>query len=67
VERRWHGAAPLARLGNTFDGAHNHYLVSGAENIDSGDLDTAIAPIQEHGYGLPDDGSQLMLFVNPTQ
>jgi hypothetical protein len=61
------GMVPPPWLGNTFDGTHNHYLVSGAEEIDSGDLDMSITHLQEHGYGLPDDGSQLMAFVNPAQ
>ena len=60
------GMTPPTYLGKTFDANHTHYLVSGAAEIDSGDLDAAITHVQEHGYGI-DPPSRLIAFMNPTE
>ncbi len=60
------GLVPPPHLGRTFDANHTHYLVSGGADIDSGDLDSAVAHVQEHGYGV-DPGSRLIAFMNPTE
>jgi hypothetical protein len=57
---------PPPFLGKTFQASHSHYLVSGGAKIDSGDLETAITHVQEHGYGI-DANSQLFCFVNPAE
>lgn len=64
----WNGDAivPPAYLGKGFTAPHNHYLVSGAAQIDSGDLEQAARLVLEHGYG-SEPNSQLLLFVNPEQ
>jgi hypothetical protein len=59
------GMVPPPYLGKTFDDTHTHYLVSGADDIDSGDLEAAINHVTEHGYGL-DPGSRLIAFMNPV-
>jgi hypothetical protein len=60
------GMVPPPYLGKTFDNAHTHYLVSGAVNIDSGDLEALLTHVTEHGYGL-DPGSRLIAFMNPLE
>jgi hypothetical protein len=60
------GMVPPPYLGKTFDANHTHYLVSGNDTIDSGDLDASIAHVQEHGYGV-DVGSRLIAFMNPQE
>lgn len=60
------GMVPPPYLGKTFDGTHNHYLVSQGDVIDSGDLDAAITHVIEHGYGV-DPISKLIAFMNPVE
>ncbi|BCO56981.1 hypothetical protein LTQ56_04710 [Mycobacterium intracellulare subsp. intracellulare] len=60
------GMVPPPYLGKTFDATHNHYLISGAEVIDSGDLEALISTVTEHGYGM-DSGSRLIAFMNPEE
>ena len=60
------GMIPPPHLGKTFDANHSHYLVSEADDIDSGDLNEAITHVQHHGYGM-DVGSQLIAFMNPAE
>ncbi|SDE22864.1 hypothetical protein SAMN04488581_3620 [Mycolicibacterium neoaurum] len=64
----WNGDTlkPPTYLGKPFAANHTHYLVSGAASVDSGDLDTLIKHVQEHGYGM-DAGSQLVLLCNPVE
>ncbi|WP_078294200.1 hypothetical protein [Mycobacterium sp. D16R24] len=57
---------PSAYLGKEFSSGHNHYLVSGSDTIDSGDLETAIRNVTEHGYGT-EPNSRLLALMNPTQ
>lgn len=57
---------PPAYLGKTFTAPHTHYQVSGNAVIDSGDLETTVRNVTEHGYN-PDSGAQLLAFVNPEQ
>ena len=40
---------PPAYLGKEFAAPHSHYLVSGSDAMDSGDLDTAARKVLEHG------------------
>ncbi|STZ58807.1 hypothetical protein [Mycolicibacterium tokaiense] len=61
------GLAPPSTLGKTFDANHTHYLTSGNDAVDSGDLEVAIKHIREHGYGLTDSQEQLICFVHPTE
>lgn len=66
----WDGTAgevPPSFAGKSFSSSHDHYLVSGAASIDSGDLEALISTIQEHGYGLRSSGEQIVVFVNPAQ
>jgi hypothetical protein len=60
------GTVPPDYAGNTFDGNHTHYLVSGAAVIDSGDLDDLIEHLRHHGYSAA-NGTQLLLLANPAE
>jgi len=60
------GTVPPEYAGNTFDGTHTHYLVSGAAGIDSGDFEAMIEHLRHHGYS-PANGMQLVALVNPAQ
>lgn len=53
-------------LGRNFNGPHNHYLTSGAAQLDSGDLETVAKTVREHGFGTTPD-SQLLALMNPEQ
>lgn len=44
------GTVPPPYKGTTFLGTHDHYLVSGAATIDSGDLDAMEEHLVHHGY-----------------
>ena len=59
------GMAPLSHMGVNFDGAHSHYIASGATQIDSGDIEDAIGHITHHGYGVSAD-SQILIIANPA-
>jgi hypothetical protein len=58
---------PPAYLGKEFPaGGHQHYLVSGGAVIDSGDVETAIRKVTEHGYGM-DPNARLLALMNPAE
>lgn len=57
---------PPAYLGKEFPPAHQHYLVSGSDVIDSGDLETAMRHVTEHGFGTQPN-SRLLALMNPAQ
>lgn len=61
------GLVPPDFLGNSFDGNHTHYVVSGSVDVDSGDLLDAIKHVREHGYGLIDSDQELIAFVNERE
>lgn len=66
----WSGAdgmVPPDFMGRSFDRNHTHYLVSGSEEIDSGDLENAVKHIREHGYGLTDSNQALVALVNESE
>jgi len=60
------GIVPLEYMGTEFDSDHNHYLVSGAATLDSGDVEDSIKLILEHGYGL-NPGSRILVFANENE
>lgn len=57
------GIVPPRYSQKTFDGTHNHYLPTGANELDSGDIENAFKHIQEHGYGR-DPSSRLVILAN---
>ena len=57
---------PPRYLGRSFTAPHQHYLVSGADGIDSGDVEGAAKLVTEHGYGT-EPNSKLLAFMNPVQ
>jgi hypothetical protein len=60
------GLAPLRYLSTQFDSSHSHYMVSGANVVDSADLEALIRKLTEHGYG-KQQGSQILIFCNETE
>jgi hypothetical protein len=60
------GTVPPDFQGNTFDGSHTHYLVSGAVKIDSGDLEASYDHLAHHGYGI-DQGTTIIHMLNRAQ
>lgn len=64
----WNGDSevPPPYRTNTFTAPHNHYLTSGAANVDSGDLDQMQNELTHHGYR-KSEGYELVLMVNKAE
>lgn len=60
------GSVPPEYKGVTFASTHDHYLVSGAATLDSGDIEQVIGTIAEHGFG-PAEGSQIVVIANKQE
>lgn len=60
------GTVPPDYLGNTFDGTHNHYLVTGATLVDSNDIEGMYDHIAEHGFSI-ENGTTFVLMANKAQ
>lgn len=60
------GWIPPSYKGVAFDGTHNHYLSSGANVVDSGDFESCVNHLTEHGYGW-DTGTQIVAFCNRSE
>lgn len=60
------GVVPPPYKNNTFDNTHSHYLVSGAATIDSDDVMAAYNHIAEHGYGI-EQGTTFVLLCNQAE
>lgn len=60
------GTIPPSYKGTTFLSTHNHFLVSGGAQIDSGDLEDAYEHIAEHGFSI-ENGTTIIAMVNRTQ
>lgn len=60
------GTIPPAYKGETFDGTHNHFVVSAGAQVDSGDLEDAYEHIAEHGFSI-ENGTTVISMVNRTQ
>lgn len=61
------GTAPVSPDGETFDGSHTHYLVSGGASIVSGDVDELVDTVTHHGFGLRQSGDRIIVFANPME
>ena len=57
---------PPEYKGKTFSSSHSHYLVSGAATVDSGDIESLIDTIAEHGFG-PAEGSTIVMLMNKQE
>jgi hypothetical protein len=57
------GTVPPKYKSNTFDGNHTHYVTSGANTIDSGDVDLIIEDLYSHGYS-KQNGYTVAILVN---
>lgn len=60
------GTVPPSYGDETFTGQHNHYLVSNAAVIDSGDLEDAYEHLHHHGYSI-ENGTQIICLMNRKQ
>lgn len=60
------GTVPPTYKGQTFDSTHSHYVVSGNAAIDSSDVEDAYGLIAEHGFGL-ENGTTFVMLANKTQ
>lgn len=60
------GIQPPPFKTHTFDGTHNHYLVSQNSVVDSSDLEDLIELIAEHGYNMQ-AGTQYLLLANKSE
>lgn len=60
------GQVPPTYKGKTFSGTHSHYMVSGGNVVDSGDLEEIIDTIAEHGFG-PAEGSQIVILTSKDE
>lgn len=56
---------PPPYLGNTFDGSHTHYLVTGTASLYPSHVEALLHHIQEHGYGLA-AGSTMLVLLHPN-
>lgn len=65
----WNGDTmlPPPTLDEEFGQPHNHYLTSGADAVDGGDLRDLIKTVQHHGYGADLNAGRLLVFVNPLE
>lgn len=54
------GTVPPTYKTNVFDGTHNHYMVSGAASIVSGDLDDISEQLRHHGYDRTNGVTQVL-------
>lgn len=61
------GLAPPPHLGRSFSPSESHYVASGANLIDSSDIEDAFKLITRKGYGTKETGSQLIILANPDQ
>lgn len=57
------GTTPPSYKGNTFLSTHDHYMVSGAATVDSGDIEDMVDDLRKHGYS-DTNGVRLVLLVN---
>lgn len=60
------GTVPPSYKSHTFDGTHNHYRVSGAVAVDSGDVEELLDDLKNHGYA-PENGSTIFLLANTIE
>jgi hypothetical protein len=61
------GTPPMSPDGDTFSSTHNHYMISGAASMVSGDVDDLVDTIEHHGYGLRQNGDRVIVFANPAE
>src|SRR5262249_49799083 len=60
------GTVPPSYKGQAFQADHDHYMVSGAATLDSGDVEAMYDNIAEHGYGI-EQGTTFILMANKAQ
>lgn len=60
------GTVPPPYKNNTFDGSYSHFRTSGANTVDSEDLDEVSAAFKSHGYSA-ENGVQQFVLVNTAE
>ncbi|ODQ89954.1 hypothetical protein [Mycolicibacterium holsaticum] len=61
------GVVPPKFETNTFTSSTTMYMATNAATIDSGDIETAITAVQQHGYGIQERGQQLVILANAVE
>lgn len=61
------GVVPPSFEGNTFSSSTTQYIATNAATIDSGDIETAIKAVHEHGFGIQERGQQLVILANAVE
>lgn len=51
---------------NSFDGTHDHYMISGGTKVDSKDLEDALDHIEEHGFSIQ-NGTTLVIMCHKAE
>lgn len=60
------GTVPPSYKGTSFDGTHDHYMVSGGAQVDPSDLEDAYEHISEHGFSI-ENGTTIVALLNKAQ
>lgn len=60
------GTVPPTYKGTTFNGTHDHYIVSQNTAIDSSDVEDAYGHIAHHGFGI-ENGTVFVMLANAAQ
>ncbi|WP_205474449.1 hypothetical protein [Nocardioides sp. SYSU D00038] len=60
------GWVPPKYAGQSFAGTHTHFRTTGANTINSGDLDEIVDDFKSHGYS-QENGTQIVIFVNASE
>jgi hypothetical protein len=61
------GTVPPPFAGKTFTGTETHYLTTGHDDLDSGDVEQAIRIVRDKGFGIPESGQKLLMLCHPNQ
>lgn len=61
------GRPPESPAGDTFPADHTHYLTSGGTAITSENVDDLVETVEEHGFGLRQNGDRVLVLANPKE
>jgi hypothetical protein len=61
------GTVPPPFAGQTFTGTETHYLTTGHDDLDSGDVEQAIRVVRGKGFGIAESGQKLLMLCHPNE
>ncbi len=61
------GTVPPEHAGQSFDGTHTHYTISGATVLDGNDLLGLARHVTHHGHGDVSRGGRVVIFMHPNE